>query len=89
MLYLPNPFWLIITNSLLGILVLSCLFIVIILLVREIALHARYMHSRRVNGTIRKFVSRLGITMADGGEPADDGALTSKRKTGKKDRKAD
>jgi hypothetical protein len=71
MISLLNSFWLIITNAVLGILVVAGVVAIVILAIRELQLRAKYEHSKRIDGALRTFVSRHGITMADGGTPLD------------------
>ena len=71
MTLLLNPFWLITTDILLGIIVAAFFLAVIVLIIRDIVLHAKYRHSKRIADKLRSVVSSLGITLADGGEPVD------------------
>ena len=74
MISFTNPFWLILTDSFLGLIVAALAVLMLLIIVREIVLQRRYERSKRIARDLRAFVSKHQITMADGGEPSEEDA---------------
>ncbi len=67
MLALKNPIWLLLTDSFLGVVVAALVLVLFIVLIKEIVLRIRYSRSKRIARDLHAFVTKHGITMADGG----------------------
>ncbi len=82
-----NPFWLLLTDSFLGLVVAAFVLILFVILVREIVMNIQYRRSKRIARDLHAFVSKHGITMADGGRLHTEDAKGTKQKSKTEDEK--
>lgn len=76
----PEVFWLNITNLSLGIITLVCVVVVGYVVFQEVAEKAFKRSAKTVPSDNHTYlVPELGLTMADGGEPCDQGNRTEKK----------